>query len=193
MTKYIAPNDPPPDGCQWRPLPGHPDYEVSEWGHLRRIAGPSNAPRGLKRFWRTNNNFWQTHLHTDRKKTALSAHRLVCMAFYGPPPFRGAEACHNDDVRENNHYTNLRWDTHKANCADRTRNGGAAIGARNGTHTHPHKVVRGERMWNAKLDEQKVRLIRTSPLAGAALARSLGLSRTTVNQVRRGETWGHVK
>ena len=48
------------------------------------------------------------------------------------------EACHEDDDRTNNRLSNLRWDTPKANAADRDRNG-----------KHPH----GEQSARAKITE----------------------------------------
>lgn len=48
--------------------------------------------------------------------------RLVLMAFIGPAP-EGTEGCHNDGDVSNNHYTNLRWDTHEENCRDIIRHG----------------------------------------------------------------------
>jgi len=42
---------------------------------------------------------------------------------------------------------------------------------------------------NNKLDESSVALIRSSSESGAALARELGVSKTMVNRVRRGEAW----
>jgi hypothetical protein len=44
----------------------------------------------------------------------------------------------------------------------------------------------------AKLNEDDIRLIRSSPLSGAELARRLGVSKTAVNLVREGHTWRHL-
>jgi len=45
---------------------------------------------------------------------------LVLLAFWGPCP-SGLEVCHNDGSRDNNHLDNLRYDTHKANLQDASR------------------------------------------------------------------------
>jgi hypothetical protein len=47
---------------------------------------------------------------------------MVLEAFVGPSP-EGMEACHRDDVPANNHLSNLRWDTHRANLREASRNG----------------------------------------------------------------------
>lgn len=68
----------------------------------------------------------------------------------------------------------------------------AARGLRNAAYTHPERVLRGEDHGNARLTDDKVRLIRSSPLTGAALARLLHVGETTIYRVRRGEYWKHV-
>lgn len=49
-------------------------------------------------------------------------HRLVLLAFVGPPP-AGCIACHNDGQTDNNTLANLRWDSHRGNAADKERHG----------------------------------------------------------------------
>src|SRR4051812_17392102 len=96
----------------WRDVPGFPDYEVSEHGNLRRGSNYLKPHRihgsGRKRF----------SLSKDGRKHHFHAARLVVLAFVGPKPFDGAEICHNDGFLHNNHYSNLRWDTHAWNVAD---------------------------------------------------------------------------
>jgi len=42
-------------------------------------------------------------------------HRLVCEAFWGPPPAPGLRADHKDGTKSNNHYENLEWVTDPEN------------------------------------------------------------------------------
>lgn len=51
----------------------------------------------------------------------------------------------------------------------------------------------GERNPISKLTDAQVRLIRVSSLSGPALAKRLGVDRSTINRVRRGEQWRHVQ
>ena len=46
-------------------------------------------------------------------------HQQVLMAFVGPRPGPNYDACHNDGDKNNNHISNLRWDTHRNNCLER--------------------------------------------------------------------------
>lgn len=51
----------------------------------------------------------------------------------------------------------------------------------------------GEKNAIAKLSEDAVRAIRASSLSGPVLAKRLGVDRSTINRVRRGEQWKHVQ
>ncbi len=42
-------------------------------------------------------------------------HRLVCEAFWGPPPAPGLQVDHKDGTKSNNHYLNLEWVTNAVN------------------------------------------------------------------------------
>lgn len=96
----------------WKPVPDFADYEVSEFGDVRKGFSPLTPERvqgsGRKRFTLSKNG----------RKYRFHAARLVALAFVGPKPFEGAEVCHNDNFLHNNHYSNLRWGTHAANMAD---------------------------------------------------------------------------
>jgi len=52
---------------------------------------------------------------------------------------------------------------------------------------------KGEGNGKSLLDEEKIRLIRSSTLSHAAIARELGVSPNCVRGVRIGRTWTHVK
>lgn len=51
----------------------------------------------------------------------------------------------------------------------------------------------GERHHSAVLTEDEVRLIRASSESGAAIARRLGMNHRTINRIRCGDNWSHVK
>lgn len=113
---------------QWRVIPGieHPDghYEVTPgtdnqpWGQARLVTsgGVRLLPAHLSVRGRP-----RVRLGSSRQPVGL--HKLILLAFVGPCP-PGMEACHGDDVKTNNRLTNLRWDTRRANVADRYRNNG---------------------------------------------------------------------
>jgi len=73
----------------------------------------------------------------------------------------------------------LRWGTPQDNVDDRER-----LGRRS--------PARGEGHGNAKLNDELVRYIRSSPLSQRALAREIGVSQPLIGNVRRREIWAHV-
>lgn len=98
----------------WKPIPGFLDYEVSERGDVRR------GPGQLKPERTTGNGRKRFALSKGGRLYRIKAHQLVALAFIGPPPFEGAEVCHNDGFHHNNHYSNLRYGTKTDNGNDRT-------------------------------------------------------------------------
>lgn len=120
----------------WKPIPGFLDYEVSEYGDVRR--GPARLTpertqgNGRKRFG----------LSKGGRLYRRKAHQLVALAFIGSPPFEGAEVCHKDGFHHNNHYSNLRWDTHAQNVADKMKHA-AELQERRGIfgRKHPKRVA----------------------------------------------------
>lgn len=106
---------------------------------------------------------WETH----------AVHRLVCEAFYGPPPSSDAQVRHLDGDRANSAPINLDWGTQADNWQDRKGHGGGM----------------GEAHHATKLDDEAVAEIRSSALSQRALARKFGVSQATVSDARLGKTW----
>ncbi len=78
-------------------------------GKFRRMKQQTN-PDGYKR----------VTFFLVGKKRSYYVHRLVLLAFVGPCPF-GMEGCHGPGGQRDNSLANVRWDTPKANAADRIR------------------------------------------------------------------------
>lgn len=104
----------------------------------------------------------------------LLVHRMVCEAHNGPPPEPRYEADHINKDHRDNRKENLRW-----------------------LSPEDHRLLgcRGEDMYNAKLTEEAVRYIRSTPKIRGSdrkIALELGVSRPLVNLVRNGKIWKHV-
>lgn len=112
-----------------------------------------------------------------RKKTEL-VHRLVALAFLGPPDEKGKEVCHNNGNRADNRLSNLRWDTRTANHRDKKAHGTALVGSRN------HM---------AKLSESEVREILESAEPQKKLAQKYGVSQPLISLIKSGLIWSHVE
>lgn len=155
---------------QWKQSISFPSYEISECGHLRRaqtgrMRKPYSTTRGYPAYCLRR---------PDRGNVTAHAHVLVAEAFIGPKPFDGAEVCHKDGDKNNAHFTNLRWDTHKSNVAD------------DGL---------GERNTQARLSEGDVRAIRRRVALGEtqrSMSREFGVVPSVICDIVNLKAWAHV-
>ncbi len=125
---------------EWRAVVGYEGhYEISDTGELRsldrvvtytgRWQGKKHPHKGRALAQKTTRlGYRAVCLYRDQQCQHVRVHRLVLEAFVGPCP-DGMEACHNDGDRQNNHLSNLRWDTHSNNVQDSIKHGTQA-GAR---------------------------------------------------------------
>lgn len=141
-------------------------YFISEGWRLRK---QSTNPNGRRLVTLKNANGYKT----------LQVHRLVLEAFVGPCP-EDMECCHNDGNHTNNHLSNLRWDTHKANVKDRDAHGRTACGERSGS---------------AKLTAEQVKEILILIAAKsnyAAIGRRFRVHASTVGRIASGRNWKSI-
>ena len=54
---------------------------------------------------------------------------------------------------------------------------------------HRQRIAQAHQVTRGKLDWEKVRVIRASTESDAVMAEQFGVSKATIGQVRRGETW----
>lgn len=110
----------------------------------------------------------------------LYAHRLVWEVCNGPIP-DGFHVDHKNAARSDNRSRNLQVVTPSRNASLVFERGGR---------------LPGEAMGHSKLDEEKVRQIRSSRLkhhSNPELARMFGVDTATLRSAREGRTWKHVK
>lgn len=119
-------------GERWLPVPGYESlYLVSDHGRVYSV--PRIVEYGSRSVSRTGRMLKQgkgsrkdnhplVGLCRGAQGRTIRVHTLVLTAFVGPCP-EGMEACHGDDDPNNNHLSNLRWDTHQQNMCDKVRNG----------------------------------------------------------------------
>ncbi len=156
----------------WIVVDGHPDYEVSSWGRVRR-GDHCLRPNGGGRYQFVS-------LSTNGSTTTHRIHKLVINAFIGPAPFVDALAAHNDGDTSNNRASNLRWASALENQADRIR--------------HETKI-QGSEVFGAKLDEAAIPVIRERIERGErypSIARDYGVSISTISLIKLQRTWTHV-
>jgi NUMOD4 motif len=97
----------------WRPVPGAVRYEVSDKGQVRR--GGHLLAQSVK------NGYWQVKYTDDtgKRRDGVTVHRLVLLAFAGPPK-RGQETRHGKRGQLCNWWPeNLCWGSKPENEADK--------------------------------------------------------------------------
>lgn len=172
---------------EWRPVVGNDMYDVSNLGRVRSWWSSGGFPRVrvsqphvLARRPGAHGYTIVSITRPQRRTRTHQIHTLVLEAFIGPCP-EGMEACHEDGDRANAALTNLRWDTCKANHADKLRHGTAQ---------------RGERNPAARLTADAVREMRRARRDGATLstlAKRFGVGTSAVWRACRGENWKDVQ
>lgn len=156
----------------WRPVAGKP-YEVSSWGRVRRAGGRILQPSITR-------GYYHVSLSVGGAVETVRVHKLVAVAFIGPPPFEGAEAAHNDGNRLNCRVGNLRWASKIENQADRVRHG---------------TDIRGEDVYGAKLTEADIPVIRRRIARCERyqdIADDYGVDKSTIGYIAVNKIWRHV-
>ena len=112
---------------QWRPIPGHPSYEVSSEGRVRSVD------RWVEQVSRWDGSIYRRFLRGRILKQApnrggylcmvpspvrggIMVHTLVALAFLGPRP-DGLQIIHKDETKTNNAACNLKYGTKGENMA----------------------------------------------------------------------------
>lgn len=168
---------------EWRCIPGWPSYEISENGVIRRTVGYKGYPAGYVLTCKLDRyGYYHVGLRRDGSRHWFTVHRLVALAFIGRAPSAKHQVAHNDGVRTNNHYSNLRWATSKQNIADRVKHGN-------------QYSARGAENPMAHLTEHQVRLIREGVVKGVRqhkLASRFGTSQGNVSCIHLRKSWRHI-
>jgi NUMOD4 motif len=170
----------------WLPVPGYEGlYEVSDLGRvwsvrrwcdasqpgLRRQCGGKFLSQGLR------NGYPSVVLFQDGQRKPWNVHVLVAAAFIGPCP-PGQEVRHGPAGKLDPSLPNICYGTRSQNHLDKRRDGTSRCGEEN------NKAV---------LTRQDVIDIRSrSTESTAVLARAYGVNWSTVDRVRKRQTWQHV-
>ena len=116
---------------RWKPVNGHEGiYEASSHGRVRSVDRTVTHSDGQVRRYKgkilstplSRDGYPHVNLWNQGKGQTRYVHSLVAESFIGPRP-DGAEVCHNDGDRTNNHLDNLRYGTSSDNSLDQLRHG----------------------------------------------------------------------
>lgn len=154
----------------WLPIPGYEGlYEVSDLGNIRTVrllmqTRSTKTGRPLLQLWKGG------------KGKMFSPHKLVLLAFKGPPA-EGQMGLHNDGDPWNNRVENLRWGTCKENYADAVKHGTQG---------------KGEACARAILTEEIALKIFSDPRRHKEIAKEYGVTTPTVSAIKTKRNWKHL-
>jgi hypothetical protein len=182
MSEQSTPALPVQQGVDFRYVPGFPGYCVGDNGTVW-TCWRGKLPPYLSETWRRMSPYklrsgrLRVGLYRNRRQHWTAIHRLVLLCFVGPCPDL-MECCHFPDRDPtNNALSNLRWDTKKANAADRVAHG-----------TDP----RGERHPSHKLTYIQVAEIRRRAASGEKqrqLAAEFAVTQAAISLIVTGHNW----
>lgn len=173
---------------KWKSIVGYEGlYEVSDKGRVRSVdreltyrTGKVVTYRGrLKALSRGgwHRRYLTVHLTREGEHKRFLVHRLVAGAFI-PNPSEKPFINHVDGNPQNNVASNLEWCTHQENMDHAV---------------HVGLTNKGEKHWNARLDEGMVKNIKQAHASGRvtqrAIAKRFGVSYQHVSDILLGKRW----
>ena len=166
----------------WKQIPGYEGiYEVSSWGHVRRISGGRGAVPGriLKpRAGSRGGQYSMVSLYDNLKPTGFLIHRLVLLAFVGVCP-ENHEINHMDGNKTNNCLENLEYVTPYENIH----------------HAIDHGMINnnGENNPCSKLSLSQIKKIRSKYIKGKygykRLAKEFNVSGSAIYNIIKNNRW----
>lgn len=163
---------------EYREVPGFPAYKIGNDGTV--LSAHKCNSRGVVTPVRGDRGHLSVVFCQGAVRKRIKIHRLVLTVFVGPCP-EGMEGCHDDGNPANNHVDNLRWDTRKANHADKKKHG-----------THPE----GERHPHSKLTEEDVVNIRAMhqrrEMSIREMSRRYKIARGAIQRIVHNRGWTFV-
>jgi len=169
---------------RWLPvaMPEYQDfYDVSDHGRVRN-TGKHTCNR-----WKNSRHLLNPHKDpyqymvdirgSNKAKKRMAVHRLVALTFIGEPPSDAHEVAHNDGNPFNNHISNIRWATHKENCADKIAHGTNQAGEKN-----PRSKL-------TDIDVANIWKLYRNGATQTSIAKTFAVDRTTIGAIVNCRNW----
>jgi hypothetical protein len=123
--------------------PKFPSYLIGEDGVVIRDQPIIIQPTGEVMIGRLIRGGYRQYTLRDNfgQKRYISANRLICETFKGPPPTASHQAAHLDGNPHNDAADNLDWKTPKQNGLDRYFHGTILRGDKHPTTKYPNALI----------------------------------------------------
>lgn len=166
---------------QWRDIAGFVgQYQVSDLGRIKSLPSKTRSKESIiYTFIDKHTGYSRVNLRKGGESVTKNIHRLVLTAFRGECP-PGMEGCHENGIRSDCRLNNLRWDTPKANQADKKVHGTSNDGFRNP---------------QAKMTEAMILEIRLLLAAGKKsvdIAKKFGVHPNTIYNIKSKRIWSDI-
>lgn len=163
---------------EWRIIPGHLNYMVSDMGRVKLLVPIATRKPGLINISTGKTGYQQVYV--DKRSWAV--HILVMLAFVGERS-EGIEVNHKNGVKDDNRLENLEYVTHLENIRHSFKMG-----------LRPSSG-KGQDHYSAKLTDDDIRKIRTlgDTMSQAAIGRMFNVTGTTIWSILHNRSWTHVK
>jgi hypothetical protein len=154
------------------------EYYVTEDGKV--YSNKFNKWREIKSS--INKYYLCVDLCFKNEKKTYTIHRLVAEC-YLPNPDNLPIVEHKDDIKTNNHVSNLMWSNHSQNMKTAIIN---------------ELIPKGEKHYKSKLTEEQVKWIRDNYIprhpqfSGTALSKKFDVSFQQISSIINKKTWKHI-
>lgn len=172
---------------RWLPVVGYEGrYEVSNLGRVRVVFSSKHTQIGMLVGSTKNTGYREAALvDSDGARKYVRIHKMVLLAFVGPPP-SGMECNHKNGIKTDNRLENLEWVTKSEQHIHRARV----------LNHHPRGEClarRGERNGGAKIGRLEAEKIREwyafGTISQQAIADFFGLNQAHVSRIIRRSNW----
>lgn len=140
---------------------------------------------------RNRNGYGEVRFNRNGRPASKRAHRVSWAMFCGPIP-DGVNVLHRCDNPPCVRPSHLWTGTQLENNEDRHKKGRTVSGDRHGMRLHPETVLQGSQRGWAKLREEDIPEIRSSPDGYRTIAARYGVCWEVIRDVKKGRAWRHA-
>lgn len=162
---------------QWKDIPDYDGiYQASDLGRIKSSMPHNGTNERILKQTQTRKGYLGCGLYKNKKRTSFQVHRIVAETYLANP-FNLPEVNHKKGIKTDNRPCAIEWSSHDDNII----------------HAVEHSLIqKGEKCHKAKITEKQVFEIRESTFSAEYLANKYNVSKNTIWQVKRKETWSHI-